>query len=96
LAVDEWVRRPRRSSGVPGEGPSNAGKGNAHEHQQAMGKRFVYLDGLEAKREKLSTTGSILGGAGEQRLGAKANPAEGSWEPNWVGSRCWRRGWRSN
>jgi hypothetical protein len=38
LAVDTWVRRPGQSSGVPGNWPSNAGRRDAHEHQQTMGK----------------------------------------------------------
>jgi hypothetical protein len=37
LAIDEKVRRPHRSSGIPGEGPANTGKGSAHEHQWEVG-----------------------------------------------------------
>jgi hypothetical protein len=44
-------------TGVPDEGPANTSRGDAHEHQQATGKRFGYLVGLEVKRRRLSTTG---------------------------------------
>jgi hypothetical protein len=57
----------------------NTGQRNAHEHQWTTGKRSVYLEELEIGWRELSTTGSSSGGAGEQRLGAKANLAEGRW-----------------
>jgi hypothetical protein len=46
-----------RVTDVPDDGPANTSRGDAHEHQQATGKRFVYLVGLEVKRRRLSTTG---------------------------------------
>jgi hypothetical protein len=85
-----------RVTGVPGEGPVNTSRGGAHEHQQATGKRFVYLDGPEIKWRKLSTTRSSSGGSGERRLRVRAIPAEGSWWLGWVKSRSWGRGWGSS
>jgi hypothetical protein len=61
-----------------------------------MGKRFVYLDGLEIKWRKLSMARSSSGGSGERRLGVRAISAEGSRGLDWVRSRSWRRGWGSS
>jgi hypothetical protein len=36
-----------RVTGVPDEEPANTNREDAHEHQQATGKRFGYLVGLE-------------------------------------------------
>jgi hypothetical protein len=69
------VRRPRRRIAVPGKGPANTGKRSAHEHQWITGKRYVYLDGLEIKWRKLSTTGASSDGSGERRLRVRAIPA---------------------
>jgi hypothetical protein len=72
------------------------GYGGAHEHQWITGELFVYLVERGIRWRKLSTGGSSSGGSGGRRLGVREIPAEGSWKLGWVGSRCWRRGWRSN
>jgi hypothetical protein len=73
---DEEVRRPWRHVAVPGEGPANRGIERAQEHQEEMGSRSEYLDGLEVKWKKLPTVRSSSGGSGERRLGVDAIPAK--------------------
>jgi hypothetical protein len=73
LAVDEKVRQPHRSSSVPGEGPANAGKGSAHEHQWEVGSRSVYLGEPEIRRRELPTVRSgsaapVKGGSGWEQF----------------------------
>jgi hypothetical protein len=66
------VRRPWRHVAVPGEGPANRGIERTQEHQEEMGSRSEYLDGLEVKRKGLSTVRSCSGGSGERWLGVEA------------------------
>jgi hypothetical protein len=73
---NEEVRRSWRRIAVPGEGPANRGIERAQEHQEEMGSRSEYLDGLEVKRKKLPTVRSSSGGSGERRLGVETIPAK--------------------
>jgi hypothetical protein len=98
LAVDERVRRPWWRSAIPGEGPTNMGKENAHEHRCATGKRSVYLGELEIKRRRLpmmrlGSTAPVKSSSGREQFRQRGGrdwtssgrrASGGRWRSDWL------------
>jgi hypothetical protein len=60
-AGGEEGRRPRRRTGVPGEGPANTGNQGAQEHQGEVMGRFPYPNWPKMWRKRLVDGEAALG-----------------------------------